>query len=110
MYTPLKVRYLLIGVLLFFISFFLYKQAAANALNNSNYGDLFVPNNAYAAMIDALIGITTDTTSGRSYTRDFRQLCSASVDASVSSGCAVFAMNLVGGDNRDISNYFYQVR
>ena len=57
-------------------------------------------------MVDALIGVKK--VKGRSYKKDFDNLCSAA--NGVPSGCAIFAVNFNGGDNRDISDYFEQVR
>lgn len=87
---------------------FLLSQVAAAELNKagSTNGDLFVPNNAYFAMVDTLIGPAA--TSGRGYSKDFNKLCSSSVDPSVAAGCAMIAFNLDGEDDRSISTYFYQ--
>ena len=72
-------------------------------------GDIFVANNAYFAMIDTLIGVTKGSNNNHNYKQDFNALCSPSVGAGVAAGCAMFAVNFVGGDDRSISAYFYQV-
>ena len=69
---------------------------------------MFVPSNAYFAMVDALIGIKLSKK--RSYKKDYAALCSETAAPGIPSGCAIFAINFNGGDDRDISNYFYQVR
>jgi glycerol dehydrogenase-like iron-containing ADH family enzyme len=85
------------------------QQFAAAQLNkvNSSNGDLFVPNNAYYAMVDTVAGTLGDQS--RSYKKDFNKLCSSSVDASISAGCAMLAFNFDAANSRDISNYYYQV-
>ena len=85
-------------------------QVAAAQLHSKNSvnGDVFVSNNAYYAMVDTLIGISTDKS--RSYKLDFNNLCSPSVGAGVQAGCAMFAVNFNGGNDRSISDYFYQVQ
>jgi hypothetical protein len=84
-------------------------QVAAEMLNKGNgtNGDLFVPNNAYYAMVDTVVGTKNDAR--RSYARDFKKLCSSSVSKQVKKGCAMMAFNFNAANSRDISTYYYQV-
>jgi len=101
---------------------------------NTTKGDLFVPQNAYFAMIDTIMGLPelptiaptesptstptradtaapTDAPTApatRSYAKDFAALCSETVNPNITSGCALLAFNVYGGDDRSISNFFYQ--
>lgn len=74
---------------------------------NSSTGDLAISNNAYYAMVDTVAGLMDDK--NRGYKKDFKKLCSASVDPSIAEGCAMMAFNFDGQNSREISNYFYQV-
>lgn len=56
-------------------------------------------------MVDTLIGTSLD--SHRGYKKDFKSLCSHAVDPRIASGCAILAMNIDGGDDDTISNYYY---
>jgi hypothetical protein len=75
---------------------------------NATNGDLFVPNNAYYAMVDTVVGTQGDKSRG--FKKDFNKLCSPSVDASISAGCAMLAFNFNAANSRDISNFYYQVK
>jgi hypothetical protein len=80
---------------------------AANSSDKT--GDITVSNNAYFAMVDTLIGLDEDNK--RSFSRDFRALCSPNVtiDVNISAGCAMIAVEVYGGEDRSISEYYYQV-
>ena len=57
-------------------------------------------------MVDTVVGTLKDKSRG--FKKDFNKLCSSSVDPSVAAGCAMFAFNFDGDNDRDISAYFYQ--
>jgi hypothetical protein len=67
-----------------------------------------VPQKAYYAMVDTVFGVTKSKR--RTYKKDFTDLCSSSFATGVEEGCAMFALNLYGGDKKDISELFYQVK
>lgn len=83
-----------------------YSAAQLNA-PNSNNGDLLMPNNAYFAMVDTVVG--TMSNKARGFKKDFNKLCSSSVHSSIAAGCAMLAVNFDATDRRDISIYYYQV-
>jgi hypothetical protein len=84
-----------------------YAAAQLNKVNSTN-GDLLVPNNAYFAMVDSVMGLMGSKKRG--YKKDFDKLCSSSVDPTVAAGCAMLAVNFDATNRRDISIYYYQVR
>jgi hypothetical protein len=84
-----------------------YAAAQLNKVNSTN-GDLLVPNNAYFAMVDSVMGLMGSKKRG--YKKDFDKLCSSSVDPTVTAGCAMLAVNFDATNRRDISIYYYQVR
>lgn len=89
------------------------KQYAASqySIPNNTAADLFVPNLAFNAMADILFGTDQPDNNGKyhSFTADFQKLCSSDVSPSVKEGCAMLAFEIYGGQNRAISNYYYQV-
>jgi hypothetical protein len=88
-------------------------QTAADDSSSDKRGDIAVSNNAYFAMIDTLIGLdeSLKPLKNRSFSGDFKTLCSPSVsnDVNISSGCAMIAVEVYGGEDRSISEYYYQV-
>jgi hypothetical protein len=83
-------------------------QLAAAELNkvNASNGDLFMPNNAYYAMVDTVVGLKGNKK--RSFSKDFNTLCSSSVAYNIQPGCAMMAFNFDATNARDISIYYYQ--
>jgi hypothetical protein len=81
------------------------KAAQELLADGDGIGDLFVSQNAYNAMVDSVVG--KEIMLKRTYKSDFWKLC-GSTPSGVEDGCAMFALNMAGGDNRDISTYFYQ--
>jgi len=70
---------------------------------NCSNGDVFLSNAAYEALLDTLGSPNSN------FTTNFDSLCSANAEiGSVSAGCALLAFEVNGGQNRDISDYYFQ--
>lgn len=81
-------------------------RVAANERNSSLYGDgdIYVPTKGYQAMISSLLGYSSKT-----FTEDFNAICGSNANSKfVPSGCAAFAIEFYGGDDRIVSIYDYQ--
>ena len=77
----------------------------AKQVNRSIAGDTFISRVAFNASITALYGASWGSTAKN----DFSELCShASSNNQIESGCAMFAIEFYGGEDRTISEFEYQ--
>eukprot|EP00595_Chromulina_sp_UTEXLB2642_P002996 CAMPEP_0196767558 /NCGR_PEP_ID=MMETSP1095-20130614/41744_1 /TAXON_ID=96789 ORGANISM="Chromulina nebulosa, Strain UTEXLB2642" /NCGR_SAMPLE_ID=MMETSP1095 /ASSEMBLY_ACC=CAM_ASM_000446 /LENGTH=280 /DNA_ID=CAMNT_0042136003 /DNA_START=1261 /DNA_END=2104 /DNA_ORIENTATION=- len=78
--------------------------AALIRYNDTTNGDLFVVNRAYRALTDTILNNYDDIT------ESFDILCSGSIieDQMIPPGCALLAVEFYGGDDRHLSEYYYQ--
>eukprot|EP01035_Chromulina_nebulosa_P018737 gene18737-24502_t len=85
----------------------IFQFAHAAALirhNDSTNGDLFVVSKAYRALTDTILDNYDDITDS------FMNLCSGAIvkDQIIPPGCALLAVEFYGGDDRHVSDYYYQ--
>lgn len=66
--------------------------------------DTISQDKSYKAMTSSIYYYSNNT-----YADDFTQLCSHSVDSSIPEGCAMFAVEFYGADDRTLSIYDYEV-
>ena len=83
-------------------------QVAAEKLDNSTSGDLFLISRGYNAFIDTVLHVDGDSTLKKStYAKDFTALCGGT--NGIPAGCSVFAFEVYGGQDRVISVFNFQV-
>lgn len=80
------------------------KNAAKKRLTSTVDGDIYVPIVGYDAIISTLL--YPDEERNRTYAKDFNELCP---ENATYAGCAMFAMEFYGGDDKTVSRYSYQV-